>query len=76
MLVLGMLFGVLVAGPLLVLGVLALANNERALAWLDGLRRRVLPSPNDSAPDEAQLADEGAGVSVDASAAMDDTSVP
>jgi hypothetical protein len=42
MLVVGMLFAVLVLGPLLILAMLAVASNERAVAWL----RRVTGQPH------------------------------
>lgn len=61
MLVLGMLFVLLVAGPLLVLGLLALANSARAMDWLGGVKRRLRPplaSPplNEDSPSTSQRA--------------------
>lgn len=70
MLVLGMLFGVLVAGPLVVLGALALANSDRAMAWLGDMRRRWLPASLVTMPDGAQPATDQGGVA-DAAAPLD-----
>ena len=56
MLMLGMLFGALVAGPLLVLGALAAANSDRAMAWLGAIWRSWRPAPSAAPPDDAQSA--------------------
>ena len=72
MLVVGMLFAVLVLGPLLILAMLAVASNERAVAWLrrvtsqphrgTGADKRtpdITPTPVHASPDDAASAAPG-----------------
>lgn len=73
MLIVWMLFGVLVAGPLLVLGALALANSDRATVWLGRVRRCWLPSPITTPLDDMQSATDQAA---DATAPADGVSMP
>ena len=85
MLVVGMLFAVLVLGPLLILAMLAMASNERVAAWLrraTGRQRsaaataeRVLDITSDGAPDMAPMAPDKVS-DADANAALGPTHGP
>lgn len=77
MLVVGMLFAVLVLGPLLILAMLAMASNERVVAWLRRVTgrqqstaatdERVPDITSDGAPDRAPTApDKGSDAAANA----------
>jgi hypothetical protein len=71
MVLLGMLFAVLVLGPLVILAVMAVASNERAVAWLGSRMPFGRPhggrpaadgaAPQDSAPAGTAPAEQDSG---------------